>query len=93
MNAVSINSHLTLDEQNHFLFEHKGASGMVGSQQFFSETYNGNYTLSNWELVTTDQNGKTSQYTAFYQAVKNGRILYLQNKQYTGQEYFMVKAQ
>lgn len=93
MNAVSISSQLTLTPAGQFLFEHKGASGMVGSQQFFSETYNGNYTISFWDIQTTDQNGKSTAYHAYYQAVKNGRILHLQNKQYSGQEYHLVKTE
>jgi hypothetical protein len=93
MNAVSITSQLTLTPSGEFLLEHNGASGMVGSQQFFSETYKGNYTISFWDIQTTDQNGKSSAYHAYYQAVKNGRILHLQNKQYSGQEYHLVKAE
>lgn len=93
MNAVSITSQLTVGTDGQLLLEHKGASGMVGNQQFFSETYNGPYTLTNWDLSFTDQQGKQTAFHAFYQAVKNGRILYLQNKQYSGQEYFFVKAE
>lgn len=93
MNAVSITSQLTIGTDGQLLLEHKGASGMVGNQQFFSESYKGPYTLTNWDLSFTDQQGKQTAYHAFYQAVKNGRILYLQNKQYSGQEYFFVKAE
>jgi hypothetical protein len=93
MNAVSIQSQLTIGTDGQLLLEHKGAGGMVGNQQFFSEKYNGPYTLTNWDISFTDQNGKQTAYHAFYQAVKNGRILYLQNKQYSGQEYFFVKTE
>lgn len=93
MNAVSIQSQLTIGTDGQLLLEHKGAGGMVGNQQFFSEKYNGPYTLTNWDISFTDQNGKQTAYHAFYQAVKNGRILYLQNKQYSGQEYFFVKSE
>lgn len=93
MNAVSITSQLTLGTDGQLLLEHKGASGMVGNQQFFSESFKGPYTLTNWDLSFTDQQGKQTAYHAYYQAVKNGRVLYLQNKLYSGQEYFFVKAE
>ncbi len=93
MNAVSIKSQLTIGTDGQLLLEHNGAGGMVGNQQFFSEKYNGPYTLNNWDISFTDQNGKQTAYHAFYQAVKNGRILYLQNKQYSGQEYFFIKTE
>lgn len=93
MNAVSINSQLTIGTDGQLLLEHKGAGGMVGNQQFFSESYRGAYTLTNWDLSFTDQQGKQTAWHAYYQAVKNGRILYLQNKQYSGQEYFFVKVE
>lgn len=93
MYGVSIASQLILSQDGKFRFDHKGASGMAGNQTFFSEKTHGAYAVPGfWELTTTDQNGKTYTYTAFYQAVKNGKILYLQNKKYTGQEYYMVKA-
>ena len=93
MNAVSIQSQLTIGTDGQLLLEHKGAGGMVGNQQFFSEKYNGPYTMTNWDISFTDQSGKQTSYHAFYQAVKNGRILYLQNKQYSGQEYSFVKSE
>jgi len=93
MNAISISSQITIGTDGQLVLEHKGASGMVGNQQFFSESYKGPYSLTNWDLSFTDQQGKQTAYHAYYQAVKNGRILYLQNKQYSGQEYFFVKAE
>lgn len=93
MNAVSINSQLTIGSDGQLLLEHKGAGGMVGNQQFFSESYKGPYVINDWEISFTDQQGKQTAYHAYYQAVKNGRVLYLQNKQYSGQEYFFTKSE
>lgn len=93
MNAVSINTQFRIGTDGNCSLEHKGAGGMVGNQQFFSEKYAGRYTMSNWEFSFTDQNGKLNAYHIYYQAVKNGRILYMQNKQFTGQEYFLMKAE
>lgn len=92
MNAVSIASEFKIGTDGNCVMTHKGASGMVGSQQFFEEVHKGAYNMNNWEFSFTDQNGKEFPFHAFYQAVKNGRILYLQNKIYSGQEYFFIKA-
>lgn len=92
MNAVSIASEFRVNPDGNCSMIHKGASGMVGSQQYFEEKHEGPYTLGNWEFSFTDRQGKQFPFHAFYQAVKNGRILYLQHKQYKGQEYYFVKS-
>ena len=93
MYGVSIASQLFLNTDETYRFEHKGASGMAGSQTFFSEKYAGKYSVNGyWTLTLTENDGKISEYTAFYKAVKNGRVLYLQNKKYSGQEYYLVKT-
>ena len=93
MYGVSISSQFIVGTDGNYRLEHKGASGMAGDQSFFSEKYAGVYTINgNWEITLTDQNGKASQYSAHYKAVKNGRVLYMQNKQFTGQEYNMIKT-
>lgn len=92
MNAVSINSHMSIGANGQYVLEHKGASGMVGNQQFFQEKYTGRYTVSNWEFSAVDQNGKVTKYHAYYQAVKGGRILQLQNQQYAGSTMALIKV-
>lgn len=93
MNAVSIASEFRVNPDGNCSMVHKGAGGMVGSQQFFEEKHEGPYTIGNWEFSFTDRQGKQFPFHAFYQAVKNGRILYLQHKQYKGQEYYFIKAE
>jgi hypothetical protein len=73
--------------------EHKGASGMAGNAQVFQQKENGAYQVTYWDVTTTDQKSKTTVYHAYYQAVKNGRILHLQNKQYSGIQYHLLKTQ
>jgi hypothetical protein len=92
MAGVSINDSFVFNAGS-YQAEHKGASGMVGNQQFFQEKENGTYQVSHWEINTTDQQGKTKSYNASYQAVKNGRILNMQNKQYSGMQYHLIKTQ
>lgn len=92
MNAVSVNSHMSMGADGRYVLEHKGASGMVGNQQFFQEKYTGKYQVTNWTLSVVDQNGKETRYHAYYQAVKGGRILQLQNQQYSGSTMALVKV-
>lgn len=92
MNAVSNSSKVVLEANGQFNIEHKGASGMVGSQQFYSEKHAGTYQVSNWEINMVETDGKQVGYHAYYEAVKNGRILHLQNKQYSGSQMHLIKS-
>jgi hypothetical protein len=73
--------------------EHKGASGMMGNQQFYQQKESGSYQVSFWELNITNQEGKATAYNAYYQAIKNGKIMHMQNKQYSGMQYHLLKTQ
>lgn len=92
MNAVSIHSRMVLSGDGTFVLEHKGASGMVGNQMFFDEKHAGTFQVSNWDISMVEKDGKQVSYNAYYEAVKNGRILHLQNKQYSGSQLHMVKT-
>ncbi|MFM8911834.1 MAG: hypothetical protein ACKOE6_02795 [Flammeovirgaceae bacterium] len=91
----------TSSSANKFIFKggglyestHKGAFGMVGSMQFYSQKYDGNVKVSNWEVTLTKQfEGKTKVYWAQFEAVRGGRVLHLTNKQYTGDNFHLVKT-
>lgn len=92
MNAVSINSKMVLGDNGQFTIEHKGASGMAGSQQFFDEKHAGSYQVSNWEISMVETDGKQVVYHAYYEAVKNGRVLHMQHKQFSGSQMHLYKT-
>jgi hypothetical protein len=72
--------------------EHKGASGWVGAMNTFQQKYKGNYSVSNWELTINNRfEGKTETFDAWFEALRGGRVLHLQNKQYTGSQYNLFK--
>lgn len=69
---------------------HNGATGAVGAMNTFQQEYKGNSTISNWNVTLTNRyQGKTQQFDAHFQAVKGGRLLYLNNR--AGEEYLLVK--
>jgi hypothetical protein len=65
---------------------------MVGAMRTYSQDYAGKASISNWSIVLTNRwEGKTEAYDAWFTAVKGGRILNLQNRQYTGNRYNLVR--
>ncbi|NEW83058.1 MAG: hypothetical protein GZ094_11920 [Mariniphaga sp.] len=59
----------------------------VSNNTYATEKEVGNYSVSNWEVSTTDQNGKISNFNAWFEAVKGGRLLHLQNKRFTSEQF------
>ena len=69
---------------------HNGATGAVGAMSTFQQEYKGAATVSNWNIVLTNRwEGKTYNFDAHFQAVRGGRLLYLNDN--TGQKYLLVK--
>ena len=69
---------------------HNGATGIVGAMNTFQQEYKGTSTVSNWNIVLTNQyQSKTNTFDAHFQAVKGGRLLYMNNR--AGSEYLLVK--
>jgi len=92
MNTVSYAEKFIFNRDLTYRYEFQGASGMVGNIKVSQVKRNGKYQISNWELVTTDSEGKTNKYDIRFELVKGGRILHMQNKQYSGLNYYLVKA-
>ena len=69
---------------------HNGATGVVGAMNTFQQEYKGTSTVSNWNIVLTNQyQGKINTFDAHFQAVKGGRLLYMNNR--AGSEYLLVR--
>lgn len=67
-----------------------GATGAIGAMNTFQQEYKGNNTVSNWNMVLTNRwQGKTYNFDAHYQAVRGGRILYINNN--AGENYLLVR--
>jgi hypothetical protein len=69
---------------------HNGATGAVGAMNTFQQEYKGTTTVSNWNMVLSNRReGKAMNFDAHFQAVRGGRLLYLNNR--AGEEYLLVK--
>jgi len=64
----------------------------VTNNVYASEKEIGKYTVSSWDVSTTDQKGKLSNFSAWFEATKGGRILHLLNKKYTSEHYLLGKV-
>jgi hypothetical protein len=88
---------------NRFRFTAKGATGMVGTAKVFQEVETGNFDVNGYNLVAhiasrTDQmtnatipKQETVEYSVAFKFTKNAKILFMQNKQYTGMTYNLVR--
>lgn len=71
---------------------HNGATGaVVGGMNTFQQQYTGKFSVSNWQIIFTNRyQGKTDSFDAHFQAVRGGRLLYLNNKR--GEQYLLVRT-
>lgn len=89
MNAVSKYDKFDL-RGNQYTELHKGAMGFVGSQNVYQQEYKGSFTVTDWQLNTRSSGGEEKTYSAWYQAVRGGRLLHLQDKKYVGMHYILA---
>ena len=92
MNASASHDRYEFSAGGSFQAVHKGATGMAGNQRFFQEKESGSFSVNGWTLQTKPDKGDAVSYDAWFQAVKGGRILHLQNQQYTGMQYHLSKV-
>ncbi|MBX2946865.1 MAG: hypothetical protein KF725_13605 [Cyclobacteriaceae bacterium] len=70
-----------------------GAIGtMGGSQVFFNDKHKGTFNVTDWEITFTGYGGKTQVFTAYFEAVRGGRILHMAKKDAPGVHYPLVKV-
>lgn len=67
-----------------------GANNSLG--QNYDQRTAGKFSVSNWEVAITDAKGATTVFTAYFEAVKSGRILHLTNKQFSGNQIHLGRA-
>jgi len=70
---------------------HNGATGAVGAMNTFQQEYKGSFSVTNWSVTATNRyQSKTENFDAHFQAVKGGRLLYLNDNK--GGNYLLVKT-
>jgi|688.fasta_scaffold25360_8 hypothetical protein len=73
--------------------EYKGVSGSPGAgNTYYGEKNNGNAIVSNWEIQLTNAfKGETHVFSAYFEAVKGGRILHLYRGNIEDMHMYRVK--
>jgi len=73
--------------------EYKGVSGSPGAgNTYYGEKNNGNAIVSNWEIQLTNAfKGETHVFSAYFEAVKGGRILHLYRGNIEDMHMYKVK--
>jgi hypothetical protein len=70
---------------------HNGATGAIGAMNTFQQEYKGSYSVTNWNVTATNRyEGRTDNFDAHFQAVRGGRLLYMNDKR--GGEYTLVRV-
>ena len=82
----------TFNRDGSYASVHSGASGaVVGGMSTFQQEFRGRYTVTNWQLTATNRyQGRTDTFAAHFQAVRNGRLLHLNDNR--GGSYLLVKV-
>lgn len=92
LNIASLSDHFKFGGNGAYTSEHSAATGMVGSQRFSQLKFSGRFQSSDWEMTLSNrENGKISNFSAYFEAVKGGKILHLTDKQYSSMQYHLFK--
>lgn len=92
MNAVSRFNEFTFNKDGTYSSKHSGASGFVGSQNFYQQEYKGKVTLTDWRITLTNRfDGKTEAYDAYFQMTAAGPVLHLIRVGSSGMTYDLGK--
>lgn len=92
MGAVAMSERFDFFANGDYTSKHQGASGMVGSMSTYSQEYKGKATISDWSMVMTNRfEGKATTFNAWFEAVPGGRILHLQDAQYSGLRFDLAQ--
>jgi hypothetical protein len=93
MNAAVISDKFIFENSNTYSSEHNGATGQVGNMKAFNQVYKGSYTLDKWSISMNNRwKGETDHFHCYFEVVQGGRILHMQNKQYSGIWYHLVRS-
>jgi hypothetical protein len=82
---------IAFDAGGRFASEFKGVSGFVGSLRFAQENRAGTWRLRDGLLETTADDGKQRSFRLWFEAVRGGRVLHLQDSRYSAMHDVLVR--
>ncbi|MFN5168420.1 MAG: hypothetical protein ACK5DD_02240 [Cyclobacteriaceae bacterium] len=92
MGAVAMSDRFEFLANGGYSSRHQGASGMVGSMSTYSQDYKGKATITDWTVTMTNRfKGETTNFNAWFEAVAGGVVLHLQDSQYSGLKFDLVR--
>jgi hypothetical protein len=93
MNYASSTDSFTFNGDGTYSSKHAGASSVYGNTTVYQQEYKGKLTVTNWEMSLTNRwKGATDDFHIWFEVVRGGRILHLQNKTASGIQYHLVKV-
>ncbi len=93
MNASARANTFDFANDGSYSSHHSGGYGMVGSMTTYDQKYKGKFTLTPWSLTITNRfDGKTEAYDCQYEAIRNGRILHMRQKEASAMTYDLVQS-
>jgi hypothetical protein len=93
MNYASSTDSFTFNSDGTYSSKHAGASSVYGSTTVYQQEYKGKLTVTNWEMSLTNRwKEATDNFHIWFEVVRGGRILHLQNKTASGIQYHLVKV-
>jgi len=73
--------------------KHSGVSSVYGNNTSYTQNYKGKLTVTNWDMSMTNRwKDATENFNAWFEVVRGGRILHLQNKTALSLMYHLVKV-
>lgn len=90
--GVATSASFSFGNDGRYTSIHNGASGAVGAMNTFQQEYKGNYEVTGpWNVRCTNRyQGKAASFEASFRAVRNGRLLLLND--HAGQRYNLVRV-
>jgi hypothetical protein len=92
MNYAQSSDQFTFHADGTYSSKHSGASSVYGTTTVYTQEYKGKLTVTNWDVSMTNRfKDATENFHAWFEVVKGGRILHLQNKSASAIQYNLVK--
>ncbi len=93
MNYASSTDSFTFNGDGTYSSKHTGASSVYGNNTVYQQEYKGKLTMTNWDMSLTNRwKDATENFNIWFEVVRGGRILHLQNKTASGIQYNLVKV-
>ena len=92
MSAISTTDEFVFNGNGSYRSKHRSANTNNGSTTFSGLDYQGNFTVSDWEVLATNRvGGKTKKFWARLEAIKNGYLLILTDSDYEPLQYILYR--